>query len=75
VNEICLRCQTIDVWNRGQKHINMAASCIFCKIIKGEIPSMKLFESDKTLAFLDINPLSLGHAVRVLPFSTYLATR
>lgn len=29
----------------------------------GEIPSMKLFESDKTFAFLDINPLSYGHAV------------
>ncbi|GJC87347.1 hit family protein 1 [Colletotrichum liriopes] len=38
------------------------ASCIFCKIIKGEIPCFKLFESDKTLAFLDINPLSRGHA-------------
>lgn len=29
----------------------------------GEIPSMKLFESEKTFAFLDINPLSKGHAV------------
>jgi len=29
----------------------------------GEIPSMKLFESEKTLAFLDIGPLSLGHSV------------
>ncbi|KAK3067258.1 Adenosine 5'-monophosphoramidase [Teratosphaeriaceae sp. CCFEE 6253] len=41
----------------------MAASCIFCKIIKGEIPSMKVFESDKTFAFLDINPLSYGHTL------------
>ncbi|KAG8624930.1 hypothetical protein KVT40_006681 [Elsinoe batatas] len=39
------------------------AACIFCKIIKGDIPSMKLFESDKTFAFLDINPLSYGHAL------------
>lgn len=39
------------------------AACIFCKIIKGEIPSMKLFESDKTLAFLDIMPLSRGHSL------------
>jgi hypothetical protein len=30
----------------------------------GEIPSFKLFESHKTLAFLDIGPLSQGHAVR-----------
>ncbi|QDS71342.1 hypothetical protein FKW77_002233 [Venturia effusa] len=44
----------------------MAATCIFCKIIKGEIPSMKLFESDKTLAFLDIQPLSRGHSL-VIP--------
>ncbi|TGJ79309.1 hypothetical protein E0Z10_g9451 [Xylaria hypoxylon] len=58
------------------------AACIFCKIIKapplppttqshvnaktGEIPCFKLFESDKTLAFLDIGPLSKGHAL-VIP--------
>ncbi|KAL2811081.1 HIT-like domain-containing protein [Aspergillus granulosus] len=42
------------------------ASCIFCKIIKGEIPSFKLFESDKVFAFLDIQPLSRGHAL-VIP--------
>ncbi|MCJ1285731.1 Adenosine 5'-monophosphoramidase [Xylographa opegraphella] len=44
----------------------MAAACIFCKIIKGEIPSFKLFESPHILAFLDINPLSRGHAL-VIP--------
>ncbi|MCJ1299019.1 Adenosine 5'-monophosphoramidase [Hypocenomyce scalaris] len=38
------------------------AACIFCKIIKGDIPSFKLFESDRVFAFLDIQPLSLGHA-------------
>ncbi|PHH81422.1 hypothetical protein CDD83_3582 [Cordyceps sp. RAO-2017] len=42
------------------------AACIFCRIIKGEIPCMKLFESEKTLAFLDIGPLSRGHAL-VIP--------
>ncbi|KAK2778305.1 hit family protein 1 [Colletotrichum kahawae] len=51
------------------------ASCIFCKIIKGKLPkhptlrhlrTPALFESDKTLAFLDINPLSRGHAL-VIP--------
>ncbi|KAL7619960.1 Adenosine 5'-monophosphoramidase [Parahypoxylon ruwenzoriense] len=82
----------------------MAATCIFCKIIKGklkasaphvadqrgawrglkekvpghptntanhqtgEIPCFKLFESDKTLAFLDINPLSKGHALVIPKF-------
>ncbi|GAT22805.1 HIT domain protein [Aspergillus luchuensis] len=42
-----------------------SAACIFCKIIKGDIPSFKLFESDKVFAFLDIQPLSRGHAVSV----------
>ena len=31
-------------------------SCIFCKIINGEIPSKKLYEDDKVLAFHDISP-------------------
>ncbi|KAM5341649.1 hypothetical protein ACJ41O_014680 [Fusarium nematophilum] len=44
------------------------AACIFCRIIKGEIPSFKLFESDKTLAFLDIGPLSQGHALVIPKF-------
>ncbi|KAI0969062.1 HIT-like domain-containing protein [Xylaria arbuscula] len=44
------------------------AACIFCKIIKGEIPSLKIFESDKTLAFLDIGPLSKGHALVIPKF-------
>ncbi|KAI8986161.1 HIT-like protein [Trametes punicea] len=39
------------------------ASCIFCKIIKGEIPSFKLIETEKVLSFLDIGPLSKGHAL------------
>ncbi|KAG9229848.1 hit family protein [Amylocarpus encephaloides] len=46
--------------------MSSAAACIFCKIVKGDIPSFKLFESDKILAFLDINPLSRGHAL-VIP--------
>jgi len=37
--------------------------CIFCKIIKGEIPADKVFESKKILAFLDINPVNLGHTL------------
>ncbi|KAK8076125.1 hypothetical protein PG994_003397 [Apiospora phragmitis] len=42
------------------------SDCIFCKIIKGDIPSFKLFDSDKTYAFLDIGPLSKGHCL-VIP--------
>ncbi|KAK3290762.1 HIT-like domain-containing protein [Chaetomium fimeti] len=44
------------------------ASCIFCKIIKGDIPCFKLIETEKTLAFLDINPLSRGHALVIPKF-------
>jgi histidine triad (HIT) family protein len=40
--------------------------CIFCKIIKGEIPSFKVYEDDKVLAFEDINPISQGHTL-VIP--------
>lgn len=38
---------------------------IFCKIIKGEIPSYKLYEDDKVLAFLDVNPNHNGHTLIV----------
>lgn len=34
--------------------------CIFCKIIKGEIPSYKIYEDDFVLGFLDINPSTNG---------------
>jgi diadenosine tetraphosphate (Ap4A) HIT family hydrolase len=40
-----------------------AAPCIFCKIIKGEIPSFKLFETELTYSFLDIQPTAKGHAL------------
>jgi len=37
------------------------SDCLFCKIIKGEIPSDKIFENDKTYAFRDISPLAKEH--------------
>ena len=40
--------------------------CVFCKIIKGELPSSKVYESYNTLAFLDINPVNIGHTI-VIP--------
>jgi histidine triad (HIT) family protein len=46
--------------------VNTDPNCIFCKIIAGEIPSFKLFEDENTLAFMDINPASEGHAL-VIP--------
>lgn len=38
-------------------------SCIFCKLVSGEIPSFKINENDSFLAFLDINPNTKGAAV------------
>ena len=40
--------------------------CIFCKIINGEIPAYKIYEDEKTLAFLDIADDFLGHTL-VIP--------
>lgn len=39
--------------------------CIFCKIIRGEIPSVKVYEDDDVLAFLDISQATPGHTLLV----------
>lgn len=41
------------------------ADSVFTKIIKGEIPSHKIYEDDKTFAFLDIHPKTNGHVLVV----------
>ena len=38
---------------------------VFSKIIRGEIPCHKVYEDDRVLAFLDVNPLSTGHTLVV----------
>ncbi|KAL0084890.1 HIT-like domain-containing protein [Phycomyces blakesleeanus] len=45
---------------------HLTDNCLFCKIIRGEIPSHKVAETEKSFCFLDINPLSEGHAL-VIP--------
>ena len=40
--------------------------CIFCQIIDGKIPSKKIFEDEKVIAVLDINPATAGH-VLIMP--------
>jgi len=40
-------------------------NCLFCKIIKGEVPSYKIYEDDFVYAFLDINPEKPGHTLVV----------
>jgi len=42
---------------------NMPEDCIFCRIARGEIPCSKVYEDGHTFAFLDINPVSKGHAL------------
>ncbi len=37
--------------------------CIFCKILKGEIPSKKLYEDDKVIVIMDVNPKVDGHSL------------
>lgn len=44
--------------------------CIFCKIVKGEIPCEKIYENENFLAFLDIRPRGRGH-VQVIPKKHY----
>ena len=45
-------------------------TCIFCKIIKGEIPCHKVYEDSKFLSFLDIHPTNHGH-ILVIPKKHY----
>jgi histidine triad (HIT) family protein len=44
--------------------------CIFCKIVDGKVPSFKVYEDERFLAILDINPLSKGHTI-VFPKDHY----
>lgn len=39
--------------------------CIFCQIVAAEIPSRTVYDSSSTMAFLDVNPLALGHTLVV----------
>jgi histidine triad (HIT) family protein len=44
----------------------MKNECIFCKIVAGEIPTTKVYEDDKLLAFMDRAPANVGHTL-VIP--------
>ena len=44
----------------------MSTSCLFCKIVAGEIPSTKVYEDPEILAFMDIGPVIKGHTL-VIP--------
>jgi histidine triad (HIT) family protein len=40
-------------------------NCVFCKIVAGKIPSVKIYEDDNSLAFMDIGPVSKGHVLLI----------
>ncbi|WP_229125168.1 HIT family protein [Halapricum desulfuricans] len=48
----------------------MSEDCIFCGIVDGEIPGRTVYEDDAALAFLDANPLTMGHTL-VVPKTHY----
>lgn len=48
----------------------MEQDCVFCKIVNKELPCYKIYEDDLVLAFLDVNPVSLGHTL-VIPKKHY----
>lgn len=47
------------------RSVNTMENCIFCKIAAGEIPANKVYEDDKIVAFLDINPKAPGHTLLI----------
>jgi histidine triad (HIT) family protein len=44
--------------------------CLFCQIVAGEVPSTRVDEDERTVAFMDINPATRGHAL-VVPREHY----
>src|ERR1700741_2954312 len=40
-------------------------NCLFCKIVSGELPSQRIDEDEHTVAFMDVNPATRGHALVV----------
>jgi histidine triad (HIT) family protein len=44
----------------------MADDCLFCRIVAGEVPAQRVDEDEHTIAFLDLNPWTRGHAL-VIP--------
>ena len=48
----------------------MSTDCLFCKIVRGDIPCAKVYEDENFLAFLDIGPIIKGHTL-VIPREHY----
>lgn len=52
--------------------LSAVIDCVFCKILGGQIPSVKLYEDERTVAIMDINPLNPGHCLVLI--KTHAAT-
>jgi histidine triad (HIT) family protein len=57
--------RTLQLKDRAKCYNKVMEDSVFTKIVKGEIPCHKVYEDDKTLAFLDIHPSSSGQVVVV----------
>jgi histidine triad (HIT) family protein len=42
------------------------SDCVFCKIVAGEIPAIKVYENDETLAFMDLGQVNPGHVIVIV---------
>ncbi|TKY66203.1 catalytic protein [Spatholobus suberectus] len=56
--------------NSDTENHNLQNDCVFCKIIRGQSPALKLYEDDMCLCILDISPLSHGHSL-IIPKSHF----
>jgi histidine triad (HIT) family protein len=50
-------------WLKNSEEVAIMPDCIFCKIVRGEIPCAKVYEDDKILAFNDIQPMAPVHVI------------
>lgn len=51
--------------DRGRRFVRAEPDCIFCGIVAGEISSTTIAQSERVIAFMDINPVTPGHALAV----------
>jgi histidine triad (HIT) family protein len=45
--------------------VESSADCLFCRIVAGELPAQRVYDDERTVAFMDINPTSRGHVLVV----------
>lgn len=47
----------------GNADVVTDAECVFCEIVAGSLPSSRVYEDDRVLAFMDIQPVTAGHVL------------